>query len=192
MFCPKCGTKNPDDGRFCRKCGTNLGNVSTALSDNNSSARFQDSTPVRRNKKGRFISDDPTEVYAESIKQILMGIGFFIVAIVLLKTGVAGGQFWWWSMLIPAFTMLGKGISDYMKSKRMEQRQLNMVPEPKMVINEQPAKSALPPTNTDYIPTDFSNYQTGDLIPPSVVENTTRHLEMDKEGETMTLPKSNL
>ena len=22
MFCRKCGTKNPDDARFCRNCGT--------------------------------------------------------------------------------------------------------------------------------------------------------------------------
>ncbi|MGI8670151.1 MAG: zinc-ribbon domain-containing protein, partial [Aridibacter sp.] len=22
MFCPKCGTQNPENGKFCRKCGT--------------------------------------------------------------------------------------------------------------------------------------------------------------------------
>ena len=31
MFCPKCGTQNPETGRFCRSCGTDLGNVSQAL-----------------------------------------------------------------------------------------------------------------------------------------------------------------
>lgn len=25
MFCPKCGTKNPDNAKFCKKCGMNLG-----------------------------------------------------------------------------------------------------------------------------------------------------------------------
>lgn len=192
MFCPKCGTQNPEDGRFCRKCGTDLGNVSAALGGANSPAHLQSSTPVKRDKKGRIISNDPTEIYANSIKQILTGIGFLVVAIALLTTGVAGGHAWWWAMLFPAFGSLGKGISEYMKSKRMEQRQLNMIPEPVKAINHAPANSALPPSNTDYVPADFSDYQTGDLVPPSVVENTTRHLEMDKEGETMTLPKSNL
>ena len=38
-----------------------------------------------------------------------------------------------------------------------------------------------------------SIYDTGELsAPPSVTENTTKHLQIDKEGETMTLPKSNL
>ncbi|MDH3530639.1 MAG: zinc-ribbon domain-containing protein, partial [Acidobacteriota bacterium] len=32
MFCPKCGTKNPDDGKFCRKCGTDLAPVTQMLS----------------------------------------------------------------------------------------------------------------------------------------------------------------
>ena len=192
MFCPKCGTKNPDDGRFCRKCGTDLGNVTAALGGANSPAHLRDSSSVKLDKKGRVISNDPTEIYGNAIKQILAGVGFLVVAIALLVTDVAGGNSWWWAMLFPAFGSLSKGVSDYMKSKHMEQRQINMIPEPKKVINQSPEKSALPPSNTDYVPADFPNYQTGDLVPPSVVENTTRHLEMDKEGETMTLPKSNL
>ena len=189
MFCPKCGTKNPDDGRFCRKCGTDLGNVSAALGDFKAPANLQNSKYLQQQARQK---DEATECYGGAIKQILTGIGFLIVAIALLTTGVAGGKAWWWAMLFPAFGSLGKGISDYMKSKRMEQRQFSMIPEPTKVINDAPEKSALPPSNTDYVPADFSGYQTGDLVPPSVVENTTRHLELDKEGETMTLPKSNL
>ena len=34
MFCPKCGTQNPETGKFCRSCGTDLGNVSEALTGN--------------------------------------------------------------------------------------------------------------------------------------------------------------
>ena len=32
MFCPKCGTQNPEKGKFCRTCGTDLAPVSEALS----------------------------------------------------------------------------------------------------------------------------------------------------------------
>ena len=29
MFCPKCGTENPDDSNFCRRCGNRLGKTLT-------------------------------------------------------------------------------------------------------------------------------------------------------------------
>ncbi len=31
MFCPKCGIKNPENGKYCRSCGTDLNIVSKAL-----------------------------------------------------------------------------------------------------------------------------------------------------------------
>ena len=201
MFCPKCGTQNPTDGRFCRKCGTNLGTVSDVLSGktNEKQAGWGTIQPIKPIPSISFsVSDsrdiqDPDEIYGSAITQILTGIGFLIVAVALLTTGIAGGKAWWWAMLFPAFGSLGKGVADYMKSRRMEQRQMNVIPKPNKAINDAPANSALPPTNADYVPTDFPDYQTGDLVaPPSVVENTTRRLEMDSEGETMTLPKSNL
>jgi len=46
----------------------------------------------------------------------------------------------------------------------------------------------LPPPQTQWVAPE-SKYKTGDLVPPSVTDNTTRHLEMDSEGQTMTLPK---
>ncbi|MFN2501427.1 MAG: zinc-ribbon domain-containing protein, partial [Pyrinomonadaceae bacterium] len=30
MFCPKCGSQNPETGKFCRSCGTDVGGVSSA------------------------------------------------------------------------------------------------------------------------------------------------------------------
>jgi len=32
MYCPSCGSNNPNDLKFCTRCGTNLGVVSDALS----------------------------------------------------------------------------------------------------------------------------------------------------------------
>ena len=31
MFCPKCGGQNPETGKYCRACGTDLGNITGAL-----------------------------------------------------------------------------------------------------------------------------------------------------------------
>ena len=37
MFCPKCGTKNPETGKFCRKCGIDISNLNDTISGNLSS-----------------------------------------------------------------------------------------------------------------------------------------------------------
>ena len=196
MFCPKCGTQNPDNGKFCRSCGTDLGNVSAAMTGNLptyygdaagvAAIEFENKKHERRMRRRQ----DPHEVYADAIKQIISGIGFLIVSIVLLTTGVAGGHGWWWAMLFPAFGLLSGGISNYMKSKRMEKSQVNFVAPNQNYMNQSAANASLPPTQTEYVAPN-SRYKTGDLVPPSIVENTTRHLEINKEGETMTLPKKN-
>ncbi len=131
---------------------------------------------------------DPNEIYGDGIKQILSGIGFLIVAFALLTTGVAGGHAWWWAMLFPAFGLLSKGISDFMKSKRVEKSQLRFAAQNQNVFSQPQSNPVLPPQQTEYVAPE-TRYQTGDLVPPSVTDHTTRHLEMDSEGKTMTLPK---
>jgi uncharacterized membrane protein len=37
MLCPKCGTENPDDAKFCSKCGASLGTTSAASATSESS-----------------------------------------------------------------------------------------------------------------------------------------------------------
>ncbi len=37
MFCPKCGTENPDDAKFCSKCGAGLGTTSAPAGTSESS-----------------------------------------------------------------------------------------------------------------------------------------------------------
>lgn len=189
MFCPKCGTKNPDNGKFCRSCGTDLGNVTAALNSSELvQAQFTDAGTAHIHTEANR-RQDPNEIYGDAIKQIFTGIGFLIVAVVLLTTGVAGGKVWWWAMLFPAFGCLGKGISDYLKSKKMESRIGGFTEPAQFSLNEVETKGDLPPSRTDYVAPSDSRYRTGDLVPPSVTDNTTRHLEMDSEGKTMTLPK---
>lgn len=186
MFCPKCGTENPETGKFCRSCGTDLGNVSAALSGELTSG-FPDAGTAHLHHEAKR-RNDPNEVYGDAIKSIISGIGFLIVSIVLFTTGVAGGNAWWWAMLFPAFTFLAKGISDLLKSKRMERSLPQMVQGQRNEIKGSASNNALPPIQTEFVAPD-SRYKTGDLAPPSVTDDTTRHLEMNSEGETMALPK---
>jgi hypothetical protein len=185
MFCPKCGTQNPETGKFCRACGTDLGNVSAAMTGN-IPANITDAGVAEIHYKARR-RQDPNEVYGDAIKSILGGIGFFCISMALLFTGVAGGHAWWWAMLFPAFTMTARGVSDYLKHKRMVGSAAPAA-DHNLMGTPQPQNYVLPPNQTQYVQPE-SRYKTGDLVPPSVTDRTTRHLEINSEGETMTLPK---
>ena len=176
MFCPKCGTQNPETGKFCRSCGTDLGNVSAALT---TPSAVRPIAVVDR--KGRPISLEG------AITKGFMGIAFLLVAVALAFSGRGGG--WWFWMLIPAFSMLGAGLAQYLQLKKAEAARPVIMPAPnENVLLSQPQNNALPPTQTEYVSPE-SRYKTGDLVPPSVTEGTTRHLDINSEGETMTLPK---
>jgi hypothetical protein len=130
------------------------------------------------------------EVYGDAVRNIILGVGFLIVSLTLLLTGVAGGRNWWWAMLFPAFGLLSRGISEYLKSKRMETAATGFSAPSQQSLNQPQTNATLPPIQTNYVGVEAeSRYKTGDLVPPSVTEGTTRHLEMNSEGETMTLPK---
>lgn len=176
MFCPKCGKQNPDDGKFCRGCGTDLGNVSSALTG---------SLPRSHqlvDRKGRRVS------WESAIGKLFGGVAFFAVAIALAFSNTGRG--WWFWLLIPAFFSLGAGVAQWIQIRKAEQGMTAGVIQansPSTLPNA--TNAALPPPQTDFVPVAESRYKTGDLVPPSVTEDTTRHLNQDSEGETMTLPK---
>ncbi len=196
MFCPKCGIQNPETGKFCRSCGTDLAVISDALTgkssvNNQGFGMMQPIQPIGMlDKESRKKSNDPDNLWSAGIRNLIMGIGFLIVSMSLLVTNVAGGRVWWWAMLIPAFSLLANAIGDISKSKRLEKKknQTEFQAQSPTLFTQSQSNVNLPPAQTDYIAPD-SRYKTGELVPPSVAEGTTRHLEMNSEGETMTLPK---
>ena len=189
MFCPKCGMQNPETGKFCRSCGTDLSPVSDALSGktSNKMRSFGTIEPIQpikiKNHKDKPIS------WESAITKLFMGLAFIAVSIVLAVTGIGKG--WWFWLLIPAFGMIGSGIAQYIQLKKFEQFQLNSSlnsPPAQNAISSPPQNSALPPIQTEYVAPE-TRYKTGDLVPPSVTDGTTRHLEINNEAKTMTLPK---
>ena len=165
-----------------------LGIVSVALSGglsklNDTSCSTSD--PVRN----AIRRNDPAEVSADGVRAIVSGVGFLIISMVLLFTGVAGGKAWWWAMLFPAFTFFAKGFSDVVKSRKMEKSRGMIAPLSNQAIGGGFQNSTLPPARQQFVPPAESRYKTGDLVPPSVVEDTTRHLQMDQDEQTMALPK---
>src|SRR6476661_8453376 len=108
MFCPKCGQQNPETGKFCRSCGTDLGNVSSAL------AGIPQASKALVDRKGKPISLEG------AVTKFFTGIAFIVIACILGITGAAGGHGWWYWMLIPGFGSLGSGIAQYFQLKRSE------------------------------------------------------------------------
>jgi len=191
MFCPKCGTQNPDEGKFCRSCGTNLGKVSDAISGRLDShqSNFGTIEPLQPEDFRRGRNKPPK--WESAISNAFIGVAFLIISVILGVTNAANGRHWWFWMLIPGFACLGTGIAQYIQLRKTEQKNLpaQQYQEPR-AFADTPVNAELPPTNTEYVAPE-SRFKTGELSAPpvSVTEHTTRHLEMNTEGETMTLPK---
>lgn len=196
MFCPKCGNKNPEDGKFCRSCGVDLTNVSAALNGSlqQRSPGLDDDMMAGMGVDNWFDSSmtepkdaqrrtDPNEVFGDGVKSIISGAGFLIVSLALLFTGVAGGRVWWWAMLFPAFTFFAKGISDILKTRRMEKSRLSSASVERSFFSRAGETTTLPPVSTDYAQSKASRFETGDLVPPSVTDSTTKLLDKDVKAQ---------
>lgn len=166
MFCPKCGIENPDNGKFCRRCGTDLGVVATALT-----GRLP---TVTCNSKGKPIS------LSGAIVKMFTGFAFLVVSVALSTTPT--GQTWWFWMLIPGFSCLGAGVAEYVQLRQANSTSMLASP----TVAAEPSK--LPPQSVQFAAPN-TNYKTGELVPPSVTEETTRHLSQDEQASTIRFPE---
>ena len=146
MFCPKCATQNLDGASFCRGCGANISLVPQALTGQLANTNEETSLSQEHGRRrGRALTLD------QAFKNVFLGIAFFVIAIVLSRTI---GQAWWFWMLLPAFSLVGTGIAQYVRIREREKRYT----------------PSLPPSPARH---------TEQLMPPpvpSVTEGTTRHL----------------
>lgn len=92
-------------------------------------------------------------------------------------------------MLIPAFGALGSGVAQYMQIRRYEKGNAAFIGGMPNQITSAPASYGLPDRAPGPAVVE-SRYRTGDLGPPSVTDSTTRHLEIDQEGQTRPLSKT--
>lgn len=168
MFCPKCAAQNIDGASFCRVCGANISLVSQALAGQPLAAQGEGGRAARRARK-RGNSEASLE---HGFKNIFIGVAFMLLALALAWSG--RGRWWAFGMLIPAFSLLGQGIAEYIRyrDERREPVPLEgyvppaISPANPQKLSEPPARTPLPARNT------------GELVapPPSVTEGTTRHL----------------
>jgi hypothetical protein len=158
MFCPKCATQNPDGGSFCRSCGANISLVPQALSGNLPAATSDEACiGLGKGKKGQRLSLD------HAFRNIFMGIGFLIVSIALSRSIGAG---WWFWLLLPAFSMMGTGVAQFIRLKEQEKKN--------QMIGVGQSPTYIAPAN---LPSSIGNELRAPV--PSVTENTTRHLQAE-------------
>jgi hypothetical protein len=162
MFCPKCATQNIDGASFCRSCGANISLIPHALSGQLPTApvdEYRDRdwrSDLRSRRRNRPPSIDA------GIRNLVGGIAFIVVSI-LVALYSPGGWTWWYWLLIPASTFIGRGISDIIRARQAG-----------ALGGAQPSPQLQAP-NPIQIP---SPRNTSALMPPvpSVTEGTTRHL----------------
>jgi hypothetical protein len=154
MYCPTCAAQNGDGTKFCRACGTNLSLVPQAIT-----GRLPEARSGRRHRHD-FERGGPANL-GSGITKVFMGLGFIMVAAGAFFFAPAG-HIWWFWMLIPAFTLLGKGVAEIITAQQAQR------------MNPGTNYTAMPPINTAGLPPQ-PNFET--LPPPSVTETTTRHLD---------------
>jgi hypothetical protein len=161
MFCPKCATQNVDGASFCRSCGANISLIPHALSGQLPAATVDDDRGDWRDDLRKRRRNRPPTIDA-GIRNLTMGIAFVVISI-LVGLYSPGGWTWWYWMLIPASTFIGRGISDIIRAKQAA------------ALNAAQQSQQLQAPNQIQIPSPRSTSQ---LMPPvpSVTEGTTRHL----------------
>jgi len=164
MFCSKCGNQNGEGERFCRKCGTDLENLSlTSVKRNLLHKKTVDESLTKVKSK------DPDELTSNGIGSVIIGDGFFMVAAILSATHSSVSSLLWLFLLIPAFFFFGKGFADVLHARQIRRRQKQDE------LNDAPKIAELPP-RVSFIDTT-KKHSSGELVPmPSVTERTTRDL----------------
>jgi hypothetical protein len=181
MFCPKCGAQNIEDAQFCRGCGENISLVPQALSGHLPERRAvgHDAEGHPYDEAGRRIErkSNPPRL-DKAIKSAFVGLAFLTIAIIMGLSSNTRRDWWYW-LLIPAFAMIGGGVAEYIRLRHASGTKKQLEPENQTRAVPPARISALPPRNTAEL-----------VQPPSITENTTRHLDMKREAPEERIGKS--
>ena len=168
MFCPKCATQNNEGAKFCRSCGADISLIPRAMTGQIPEAIANDDENDWHSRRARRRNRPPS--LERGIKSLFMGFGFLFVALALAYA--QEGRGWWYWMLIPAFSMMGGGIAEYMRSRNAQKGLPFQSTSTERSLPRAPHVNALPPKDTSELVAQ----------PSSVTEGTTRHL--GSEGAT--------
>lgn len=164
MFCPKCGLQNGDETKFCRGCGAELTRVMASLE-----ANVVDRM-AKLKKPTRSLGERSVILYSRGIRGVLTGVGFLVVAALMLVFGQDVKLYW----LIPvtfAFVWFAASIGRFVQASGYK----------KLAAKE--GTPELPAGREEFLQPVRSFYDTDDLAatPFSVTERTTNLLRRDED-----------
>jgi hypothetical protein len=169
MFCPKCGTQNPDNSLFCRSCGANLSNVLAVVNGELSPQAGLDS------------ENSLAHLQSSGIRNTILGGGFIVVSIFLKS--LPGDTSFWLLFMIAAVCLIASGVSRIIKAEALKESQTkkSLTPPSNPALSVSPTAKELPSTSPDYVSSN-SLFKTNELPsqPVSVTEGTTRNLEKNE------------
>lgn len=181
MFCPRCAAHNMDDARYCRVCGADISLLPQVLSGqftaslaNADEAAVEETGKQRKGKK----KAKETPTLEKAFENIGVAIAFLIITVMVARY-MPGGQFWWFWMLIPVGACAGEGIGQLLRIRREK-------------ALEAGGRTSLPPPPVSR-EAQFKNLQprpTSEMLmqPPSITENTTRHLSPEPSARRRNEP----
>ena len=151
MFCPKCGSQNSDETKYCRGCGADLAAVISAI--------------ARRRPDVMVLAEKHIDLYSRGLRGLVTGSGFLIVALVAFAVSVRLSVLAIFA-LAASVVFLGSGISRMVQASSLKRLSLSKSDQPE-----------LPSTSTAYLSPPASIYETDELAThPSITEHTTTHL----------------
>jgi hypothetical protein len=173
MFCPKCAAHNIDDAKYCRVCGADISLLPHVLSGQFTVApaaveEDEGDALEKKIKRHRRRDREKTPTLEKAFENIGVGIAFLIIS-VMIALFMPGGKFWWFWMLIPAFACVGEGVGQFLRVQR--EKTLGSKPAPQLTEARESSFRNLPPRDTSEIM----------MPPPSITENTTRHLNFEPQ-----------
>ena len=196
MLCPRCGTNQSDEMKFCKVCGANLEAVRLALTNPEAAKKFDwsdtwlaemfrsgQTMEMRKLEMERQMGITPEVKRYNEIKAGVItssvGVGVSIFLFIFMQ-GLIGSvspkaaeilSHVWVAGVIPFFVGLSLIVNGLVVSKKMaeiQEREMNRV---KAIDAETGTQRTLPPPNTnEFIPSGFS-----------VTEGTTRHLAAEEK-----------
>ena len=191
MFCPRCGTNQSDELKFCKSCGANMSAVRQAVDVREPEQKFDWSktwvaemflsAEEQKRRKEQLERERGLTPEVKRINEIKagvitssVGIGIAIVLFVLMKGIVLGGNVphdaaeilirLWVAGVIPVLVGLALIINGLVVSRRLVE--IAKANELNRMPGDQEPRSLRPGDTNEFIPTDFS-----------VTEQTTRQLD---------------
>ena len=194
MFCPRCGTNQSDELRFCKSCGANLRAVKQVVETREGQKKFDwsdtwvaemflsgDAHVRRKAELERALGLTPEVKRYNEIKAGVItasvGLAAMLFLAVFMQGIILGGKIpedtaeilsrVWLVGVIPLFVGIALIINGVFVSKKIVEASQRQT-----LLERSPETSLLPPRDTsEFVPAQFS-----------VTEETTRHLSDSKRS----------